>query len=260
MKQGTHYNKQKNKKNTLKEITIYVTGSDEDSYSYEADYQRIKRIRALLKESISVVDFSNMKEEYYFIRTMIEFVYNNKDLENALMNFKDRKNNKNKDMDVKDYYIIVEALDNANINKTYLEKNVELNNLYKLFKSIIAMQNQYENTVNNILELFQRDEEKAISYAHGYRDTILISTDKINKQIFCEINKNNKYIKNNEYNTVKVDLGESIEEYEYDDDIIVEVDCKGQYMEDIDFSKYRDLKNVTYINLKDRFRRFKNNQ
>lgn len=271
MKEGRHYNIQKktnNKKNTLKEITKYVTGIDENSYSYEAEYQKIKRIRKLLKDSISVVDFSNMKEEYYFIRTMVEFVYNNKNLESALTNFKNIKDNKNKnkdkdkDIDITDYYIIVEALDNANINKKYLEKNVELNNIYKLFKSIIAMQNQYKNILGNIVELFQHDEEKAINYAYEYRDTVLISTDKLNKQLFYELNKNNNCNEENNKccNIVKVNLEDSVEEYEYDNDICVEVDCKNQYMEDIDFSKYRDLKNVTYINLKDRFRRLKNNQ
>lgn len=90
MNKKTHYSKKNNngKKNTLKEITFYVTGSDENSFSYEADYQRIKRIRKLLKDSISVVDFTDLKEEYYFIRQMIEFVYNNKDLEDALNNEK----------------------------------------------------------------------------------------------------------------------------------------------------------------------------
>lgn len=269
MKQGRHYNTKNNnnkKKNTLKEITKYVTGVDEDSYSYEAEYQKIKRIRKLLKESISVVDFSNMKEEYYFIRTMIEFVYNNKNLEDALTNFKNIKDNKNKykdkEIDITDYYIIVEALDNANVNKKYLEKNAELNNIYKLFKSIIAMQNQYKNILGNIVELFQQDEEKAINYAYEYRDTVLISTDKLNKQLFYELNKNNHCNEENNKccNIVKVNLEDSVEEYEYDNDVCVEVDCKNQYMEDIDFSKYRDLKNVSYINLKDRFRRPKNNQ
>ena len=48
--------------------------------------------------------------------------------------------------------------------------------------------------------------------------------------------------------------------YENNDEIIVQIDCKGQYVEDVDFNKYRDLKNVTYLNLRDNFIKNKNNQ
>lgn len=260
MKQGRHYNKKKKRKNTLKEITMYVTGIKEDNCLYEAEYQRIKRIRSLLKDSISIIDFNNMEEEYGFITTMIEFVYKYKDLEKALINFKNKKNNKDAYIDIKDYYLIVEALDNANVNKKYLEKNIELNNLYRLFKSIIGIQNQYEFILSNVVELFQYDEEKAISYAGGYRDTILMNTDKLNKQIFFEISNRRKKEKPKEYEefeTIKISLDEPVEEYEYNHDIFIEIDCKGQYAEDIDLSKYRNLRNVMYINLKERLR---NNQ
>lgn len=264
----THYskNKKKVKKNTLKEITFYVTGSDENSFSYEADYQRIKRIRKLLKDSISVVDFTNLKEEYYFIRQMIEFVYKNKDLEDALVNFRDIKNkkNKNKDMDINinDYYLIVEALDYANVNKKYLELNTELKNLYNLFKSIIEMNNQYIGMVNNFIDLFQYDADEAINFTYAYRDKMLFNVNEINKQVFSKLNKK---ISDNKQdveidNIIKINIGDPIEDYEYNDDIIVEIDCKGQCIQDLDFNKYRDLKNVTYINLKDGLRKNKNNQ
>ena len=264
MNKKTHYSKKnKNgKKNTLKEITFYVTGSNEDSFSYEADYQKIKRIIKLLKDSISVVDFTDLKEEYYFIRQMIEFVYNNKDLEDALNNFKDLKNKKVKEIDTKNYYLIIEALDYANINKKYLDLNTELKNLYNLFKSIIEMNNQYLSMISNLTDLFQYDAESAINFTHEYRDRILISSNEINKQVSCELNKN---LKDSDVdlkmdNIVTINIGESIEDYEYRDDIIVQIDCKGQYVEDIDFNKYRDLKNVTYINLMDNLRKNRNNQ
>lgn len=264
MNKKTHYSKKnKNvKKNTLKEITFYVTGSKEDSISYEADYQRIKRIRKLLKDSISVVDFTDLKEEYYFIRQMVEFVYNNKDLEEALKNFKDIRNKKINEMDMKNYYIIVEALDYANINKKYLERNTELKNLYYFFKSIIEMNNQYIGMIENLTNLFQHDEERAINFTYEYRDRMLISTNEINKQLFWELNKitSNDNIDFKLENVIKIDLGDPVEEYENNDDIVIQIDCKGQYAEDIDLSKYRDLKNVTYLNLRDNFRKNRNKQ
>lgn len=264
MNKKTHYSKKNNngKKNTLKEITFYVTGSDENSFSYEADYQRIKRIRKLLKDSISVVDFTDLKEEYYFIRQMIEFVYNNKDLEDALNNFKNMKNKKTVDMDIKNDYLIVEALDYANINKKYLELNTELKNLYYFFKSIIEMNNQYTDMINNLTNLFQYDADKAINFTYKYRDRILINTNEINKQVYCELNKNLKESKVDFKidNVVTINIGDSIEDYENNDEIIVQIDCKGQYVEDVDFNKYRDLKNVTYLNLRDNFIKNRNNQ
>ena len=264
MNKKTHYSKKNTngKKNTLKEITFYVTGSDENSFSYEADYQRIKRIRKLLKDSISVVDFTDLKEEYYFIRQMIEFVYNNKDLEDALNNFKNMKNKKTVDMDIKNYYLIVEALDYANINKKYLELNTELKNLYYFFKSIIEMNNQYTDMINNLTNLFQYDADKAINFTYKYRDRILINTNEINKQVYCELNKNLKESKVDFKidNVVTINIGDSIEDYENNDEIIVQIDCKGQYVEDVDFNKYRDLKNVTYLNLRDNFIKNRNNQ
>lgn len=272
MNRKTHYSKKKTdvKKNTLKEITIYVTGNDENSYSHQADYQRIKRIRKLLKDSISIVDFTNLKEEYYFIRQMIEFVYNNKDLEDALENFKGMKNKKSKDIEINinDYYLIVEALDYANVNKKYLELNTELNDLYNLFKSIIEMNNQYTSIVNNLIDLFQYDANKAINFTYEYRDKMLLNANEINKQALIELYKKRKdnkldvkidnAIKKEEI--IKISIEDSIENYEYNDDIIVEIDCKGQYIQDINFNKYRDLKNVTYVNLKDNYRKDKNNQ
>lgn len=49
-------------------------------------------------------------------------------------------------------------------------------------------------------------------------------------------------------------------DYENNDEIIVQIDCKGQYVEDVDFNKYRNLKNVTYLNLRDNFIKNRNNQ
>ena len=87
-----------------------------------------------------------------------------------------------------------------------------------------------------------------------------MNTDKLNKQIFFEISNRRKKEKPKEYEefeTIKISLDEPVEEYEYNHDIFIEIDCKGQYAEDIDLSKYRNLRNVMYINLKERLR---NNQ
>ena len=193
---------------------------------------------------------------------MIEFVYNNKDLEDALNNFKNMKNKKTVDMDIKNDYLIVEALDYANINKKYLELNTELKNLYYFFKSIIEMNNQYTDMINNLTNLFQYDADKAINFTYKYRDRILINTNEINKQVYCELNKNLKESKVDFKidNVVTINIGDSIEDYENNDEIIVQIDCKGQYVEDVDFNKYRDLKNVTYLNLRDNFIKNRNNQ
>ena len=272
MNRKTHYSKKKTdtKKNTLKEITIYIAGNDENSCLHQADYQRIKRIRKLLKDSISIVDFTDLKEEYYFIRQMIEFVYNNKDLEDALENFKRMKNKKSKDINItiNDYYLIVEALDYANINEKYLELNTELKDLYNLFKSIIEMNNQYKSMVNNLIDLFQYDADKAINFTYEYRDKMLLNANEINKHALTELYKKRKdnepdvKIDNaiKKEDIIKISIEDSVENYENKNDIIVEIDCKGQYIQDINFNKYRDLKNVTYINLRDNHRKNKNNQ
>ncbi|EJA6689690.1 TPA: hypothetical protein KQW76_002749 [Clostridioides difficile] len=255
MKEGRHYKKHVKKKNTLKEITFYVTGVREDNSTYESEYQRIKRIRKLLKDSISIVDFTSMKDEFSFIRTMIEFVYKNKDLENALINFKNKKEDITKDVSIQDYCNIVEALENANINKKYLESNIELNNLYRVFNSIVALQKQYESIVSNVIDIFQYDANKGIEYAHGYRDTILINTDTLNKKMLFElkeIRQKDEPINLKEEKTIRINFKDPIEDYEYRDDIFIEIDFNNNYLEDIDMMKYRDLKNVLYINFRSR--------
>lgn len=245
-------------KNTLKDITFHVTGSNEDSISFEADYQKIKRIRQLLKDSISIVDFSNLKEEYCFIAQMIEFVYNIEALEEALKKFKDTKDTNINEMNIEDYTIIVEALDNANINKKYLDKNQDLKNLYYFFKSIIEMNNQYTGMIENLSNLFQHDKEKAINFSYEYRDRVLMSTNEINIQLLSELYKinNNEKIDCKERKTVKINLGDPVEEY--DDDITIMIDCNGQYVEEIDRSIYKGLENIIYVNLRDRFRENRN--
>lgn len=72
MKEGRHNKKRQlaKKKKTLKEITKYITGDNDESSFFEANYQEIKRIRELLRDSLSMVDFYNIKEEYDFIRQM----------------------------------------------------------------------------------------------------------------------------------------------------------------------------------------------
>lgn len=124
-------------------------------------------------------------------------------------------------------------------------------------KSIIAIRNQYDNIFNNIVELFQYDKEKSISYTYLYRDRILASTDELNRQIFKDLmnlSKEKRDLKEDKVKTIKINIGDSIEEYEYDDDVYIEIDCKGKYIEDVDLSMYRDLKNISYINLRDKLR------
>lgn len=259
MKEGRHNKKRQlaKKKKTLKEITKYITGDNDESLFFEANYQEIKRIRELLRDSLSMVDFYNIKEEYDFIRQMVEFVYQNKELRGALINVKNKRECKDIEIDIKDYYLIVEALDNANIDKKYVEENKEFNNIYKLMKSIIAIRNQYDNIFNNIIELFQYDKEKSINYTYLYRDRILASTDELNRQIFKDLmnlSKEKRDLKEDKVKTIKINIGDSIEEYEYDDDVYIEIDCKGKYIEDVDLSMYRDLKNISYINLRDKLR------
>lgn len=124
-------------------------------------------------------------------------------------------------------------------------------------KSIIAIRNQYDNIFNNIVELFQYDKEKSINYTYLYRDRILASTDELNRQIFKDLmnlSKEKRDLKEDKVKTIKINIGDSIEEYEYDDDVYIEIDCKGKYIEDVDLSMYRDLKNISYINLRDKLR------
>ena len=54
------------------------------------------------------------------------------------------------------------------------------------------MNNQYTDMINNLTNLFQYDADKAINFTYKYRDRILINTNEINKQVYCELNKNLK--------------------------------------------------------------------
>ena len=93
------------------------------------------------------------------------------------------------EININDYYLIVEALDYANVNKKYLELNTELKNLYNLFKSIIEMNNQYIKA-ESVKDLFDRVESllKEIKEKYNDKNVLLVTHSGIVRILYYYFN------------------------------------------------------------------------
>lgn len=252
---GMSYKKTKKvKKDTLYYITQKILGKitdiplSEQDDDFNAKYQRIKRIKALIVKTYPFEELKDVKESSKYLYGLIELVFKNPHFEEIL-----NKMTFNEELDIhekREYFKSIKYI----LGKESLIKHPD----YKKFKSTMELLDgvediqqsiEYDFDIIEYIDNNANDIKRVQEYINEYKDIMLTALNDLRKKMqldMLELKEKKENTRNNEADEDSVIYKYSEVEYELQKNInivnekIIIIDCMGR--------SYKEIKEEGYLN------------